>query len=89
MKTFEQLVDEAVRAPIEGWDFSWLNGRATEERPSWGYSRLLANRLAEVSRALDIDMGGGEVLAYIGTLPRLTVATESWPANVVVADRRL
>ncbi|QKT13514.1 VWA domain-containing protein [Rhodococcus sp. W8901] len=21
---------------MSGWDFSWLDGRATEERPSWG-----------------------------------------------------
>jgi hypothetical protein len=33
-RSFEELVDAAVAAPIEGWDFSWLEGRAIEERPS-------------------------------------------------------
>src|SRR5438105_10290261 len=35
-KSFEELVDEAAAVSVEGWDFSWLDGRATEERPSWG-----------------------------------------------------
>jgi hypothetical protein len=29
-RSFEDLVAEAVAAPVEGWDFSWLDGRATE-----------------------------------------------------------
>ena len=38
---FAQLVQEARDADVSGWDFSWLAGRATEQRPSWGYQRLL------------------------------------------------
>ncbi|MDQ1607864.1 MAG: hypothetical protein QOE16_596, partial [Microbacteriaceae bacterium] len=38
---FEELVAEAESASVDGWDFSWFDGRATEERPSWGYSRIL------------------------------------------------
>jgi hypothetical protein len=26
---------------VTGWDFSWLAGRATEERPTWGYQKLM------------------------------------------------
>ena len=47
VRTFEDLVDEAVAVDVSGWDFGWLDGRATEERPPWGYSRMLAARLAE------------------------------------------
>lgn len=32
-RRFEELIDEAVRAPADDWDFSWFEGRATEERP--------------------------------------------------------
>ena len=49
--------------PVEGWNFSWLDGRATEQRPSWGYQRLLGAKLAAAGAALDIQTGGGEVLA--------------------------
>lgn len=48
---------------MTGWDFSWPDGRATEQRPSWGYQRLTSERLARAEAALDIQTGGGEVLA--------------------------
>ncbi|MFF8022448.1 class I SAM-dependent methyltransferase [Streptomyces sp. NPDC007896] len=88
-RTFEALVDEAVAASVEGWDFSWFEGRATEERPSWGYARAMGERLAHASAALDIQTGGGEVLASAPTLPPLTVATEGWPPNVAKATALL
>ena len=88
-RTFDELVAEADAAPMSGWDFSWLEGRATEERPSWRYSRLLHERLATVDAALDLQTGGGEVLAAAPSLPRLLVATEGWPPNVTAAARLL
>jgi len=45
-RSFDELVAEAAAAPVDGWDFSWLDGRATEQRPSWGYQRLMSRRLA-------------------------------------------
>jgi SAM-dependent methyltransferase len=86
---FEELVAEAAAVPVEGWDFSWLEGRATEERPPWGYARQMGDRTAQATAALDIETGGGEVLAGIATVPALLVATESWPPNVAVARDRL
>ncbi|MFD9437392.1 class I SAM-dependent methyltransferase [Streptomyces sp. NPDC060006] len=88
-RTFHELVAEAEAAPTEGWDFSWFEGRATEERPSWGYARAMAERLAKAGAALDIQTGGGEVLASARELPRLTVATEGWPPNVAKATALL
>jgi SAM-dependent methyltransferase len=84
-RTFEDLVGEAAAASVEGWDFSWFEGRATEERPSWGYARAMGERLARASAALDIQTGGGEVLASAPKLPPLTAATEGWPPNVAKA----
>ncbi|MCW3844307.1 class I SAM-dependent methyltransferase [Micromonospora yasonensis] len=89
MSDFEDLLAEGAAAPVEGWDFAWLDGRASEERPPWGYARLLAARMADVDAALDIDTGGGEVLAGIPQPPPLLVATEAWPPNVAVARRTL
>ncbi|HVJ96690.1 MAG TPA: class I SAM-dependent methyltransferase, partial [Acidimicrobiia bacterium] len=82
--SFDSLVAEAEEASVEGWDFGWLDGRATEERPSWGYQRLLRERLAVATSALDIQTGGGEVLAGVGAenFPPTMVATEGWPPNV-------
>lgn len=80
---------EAEAAPVAGWDFSWLDGRATEQRPSWGYQRLMSARLAQATAALDIQTGGGEVLAGAATLPPVMAATESWPPNVAKATALL
>jgi hypothetical protein len=80
-RTFDELVAEAAAAPTEGWDFSWLEGRATEQRPSWGYQRTMGERMARASAALDIQTGGGEVLAGVPRRAALTVATEGWPPN--------
>ncbi|MFI6759406.1 class I SAM-dependent methyltransferase [Micromonospora sp. NPDC050417] len=89
MGKFERLVAEGVAVPVAGWDFSWFSGRATEQRPSWGYARLMGERMAAASRALDLQTGGGEVLAGLPKPPPVLVATEGWPPNVALARRRL
>jgi SAM-dependent methyltransferase len=96
--SFEDLIAEGESVPVEGWDFSWFNGRATEERPPWGYAHLLGGRLAALAgtpgaAGLDLQTGGGEVLAgalSVGpAAPATVVATESWPPNLAVARRNL
>lgn len=88
-RSFDDLVDEAASASVDGWDFSWLDGRATEERPSWGYQRLLGERLTRARAALDIQTGGGEVLAVAvaraDPRPPMMIATEGWPPNAARA----
>lgn len=32
----EELLAEGASVPVSGWDFSWFEGHATEERPPWG-----------------------------------------------------
>lgn len=86
---FEALVAEANSTPIRGWNFEWLAGRATEERPSWQYSKLVAERFEQSRRALDLQSGGGEMLASVPSLPPLLVATEGYLPNVVHAADRL
>jgi SAM-dependent methyltransferase len=88
-RSFSELVAEGAAEPVEGWDFSWFEGRATEERPRWGYSGLVAGRMGSARAALDVQTGGGEVLARIPRPPPVLVATESWRPNVEVARRNL
>jgi SAM-dependent methyltransferase len=89
----DDLIAEAAHAPIHGWDFSWLEGRATEERPTWGYSGLAAARVGQAQSVLDIETGGGEVFAEIvgraEQVPGHLAATEAWPPNLEVAQVRL
>lgn len=86
---FDRLVEEGASAPVEGWGFSWFEGRATEERPTWRYASLMADRMSVATNAVDLQTGGGEVLAELATAPPLLIATEGWPPNVPVAHRNL
>jgi len=100
---FDELIAEGEAVPVEGWDFSWFAGRATEERPSWGYSALAAERIADpmVGSVVDLQTGGGEVFAGAlaaasagtdgrsGRIPPTVWATEGWPPNLAIARRNL
>jgi SAM-dependent methyltransferase len=88
-RSFDELLAEAAAADVTGWDFGWLDGRATEERPPWAYARLLAHRLPMAGSALDLDTGGGEVLAGIPQLAARTVVTEGWAPNAARARELL
>ncbi|MGH3499998.1 MAG: hypothetical protein ACRDQA_03705 [Nocardioidaceae bacterium] len=81
VRSFDDVLAEAAAADVTGWGVDWLDDRATEERPPWGYATLLADRLGRVGSALDIDTGSGEVLAEAPLLPPRMVATEAWPPN--------
>lgn len=34
-RRFDHLLRLGSEADVSGWDFAWLDGRATEERPPW------------------------------------------------------
>lgn len=86
---FERLVADAASAPIQGWDFSWLDGRATEERPSWHYFDRVIAHATRARRLLDVQTGAGNLIADLPRLPPLTVATEGFEPNVGIAGRRV
>jgi SAM-dependent methyltransferase len=90
---FDQLLEEGNSEPVEGWDFTWLHGRATEVRPSWSYFDRLVERVNAADAVLDIQTGGGErfaeILSRVPNRPKSLTATESWPPNVDVARNML
>jgi SAM-dependent methyltransferase len=89
-RNFEELVAEAAAVNVTGWDFSWLEGRATEERPPWGYQKLMGERIGQAQVTLDIQTGGGEVVAGVPQrAAKSMVVTESWPPNVQRAQQNL
>ncbi|WP_295011570.1 class I SAM-dependent methyltransferase [uncultured Microbacterium sp.] len=89
MDTFEELLARGSAADVTGWGFDWLDGRASEERPPWGYAHLLAGRLSTATASLDLDTGGGEVLSEASRFPPVAVATEAWPPNAARATALL
>jgi len=89
VRSFDHLVDEAAGVSITGWEFAWLDGRAVGSDPSWSYPGLTRPLLRRAGSVLDLDTGGGELLAELAPLPAHTVAVESWAPNVPVARDRL
>lgn len=89
MDDFDELLAEAARAPVDDWDFSWLDGRAIEERPSWHYFDLVAEHAASATCLLDIETGTGNLLADLPVLPPLAVGTDAHPPSIACAAPRL
>jgi len=83
------LFGTEARLRLTDGTFSWFEGRATEERPSWGYAKAMSDRMGRATAAIDLQTGGGEVLAQVEKFPALIAATESWPPNVAIATRLL
>jgi len=74
----------------EGWDFSYLEGRLTEEEPPWDFDTSCRAALREAEHVLDLGTGGGErLLSLADDLPADVVATEGWEPNVPIAEARL
>ena len=86
---FEDYLTASLSLPFSGWDFSLLHDRWQQQEPTWDYPALARQRLAGVTRLLDQDTGGGELLASLVPLPPFTSATESYPPNIPVALSRL
>jgi len=92
--SFEKLLSEAIAAPFEGWDVSWLADRCTattDDRPPLieFYDGRARELLRGAGSVLDLVTGGGEHLARLCPLPPVAVATEAYAPNVSVAAHRL
>lgn len=53
--TFDDLIAIGEAADVTGWDFSWLDGRATEERPPWGTVERYRDRLRDLHELIQRD----------------------------------
>ena len=76
-------------AHIHGWDFSHIAGRSKEEPLPWDYRRVIEKYLTPEQRLLDIDTGGGEFLLSLGHPYENTAATENYPPNVALCQKKL
>lgn len=79
--------DEA--ATFEGWDFSYLKNRMTEEEPPWDYKKLAKNLVEKSKAVLDVATGGGEVFSSFAPFIKRAVAIEGYKPNVAIARKRL
>ena len=89
MAQFEDLISDADRESMRGWDFSYLRGRMIEQPLSFDYVDKVRTRLDGVASMLDLGTGGGEVLAQLAPFSARTFATEAYAPNAPIAAARL
>jgi len=90
MSEFERLKKEAETAVFKGWNFSFLEGRYTEEDLSWSYREIVKSKTNKTDILLDMGTGGGEFLSLLKDfLPLRTFATEGYKPNVEIARKTL
>jgi hypothetical protein len=82
---FDASIAEALSAPTDGWDFSFLDGRTHTADVSWSYATLARPLIDAAGALLDVDTGGGELLAALAPLPARTVAVETHQPAVAAA----
>jgi hypothetical protein len=86
---FERLITEAESQPFSGWDFSYLEGRYVQGRPSWNFVQEARSVVQHAQSMLDMATGGGEFLSSLSPLPKTCCATEGYPPNSRIALGRL
>jgi SAM-dependent methyltransferase len=87
-RDFLGLINAAMAVPLRGWDFSLLAGRTISQPLPWDYMQLAQLAVRRARRVLDVDTGGGEVLAAIGP-PAGSIAVEPHPPNLALAAATL
>jgi len=76
--------------PFIGWDFSYLDGRMSQDQLPWDYLARAMALMDDATSALDMDTGGGErLLEMHAHWPPRLVATEEYPPNLALASERL
>lgn len=81
---------EESTAHIKGWDFSHIEGRYDAENDlPWNYESLVRSHLKNDLNILDYDTGGGEFLLSLDHPYSKTSATEGFPPNVELCERKL
>lgn len=76
-------------AVFQGWDFSHLDGRCSNDIVKWDYSEIVRDYLNDGHMLLDMGTGGGEFLLTLNHPYHLTHVTESYPPNVDLCLKKL
>ncbi|MCR5609425.1 MAG: class I SAM-dependent methyltransferase [Lachnospiraceae bacterium] len=77
-------------AHINGWDFSYISDRYKPgEDVPWDYDTIVREYLSDDKNILDYDTGGGEYLLTLNHPYDKTSATEGYPPNVLLCQKKL
>lgn len=74
---------------FQGWNFSYISERKTEETLPWNYDKIVRQYLNTNTILLDMGTGGGEYLLTLNHPYSNTFATEAYPPNFELCKRTL
>jgi SAM-dependent methyltransferase len=78
---------KGLKSTLKGWDFSSLNKKS--DKAPWDFAQTVKSYLKPTDRLLDIMTGGGENLLKLGHPYELTSATEGYPPNIRLCQKKL
>lgn len=85
---FDFLIHEA-ESHFSGWNFLYLDWRKVDAPLGWSYVSEVLPHVRQAASLLDMDTGGGEMLARFAPFPPDSYATEAYPPNILIARERL
>ena len=89
-KLKEEWLKEEKMAHIQGWDFSHIYGRYSEEENlPWDFRTVINKYLKNDMKLLDMESGGGEFLLSLHHPKHNTSATEGYQPNVELCKKVL
>ena len=89
-KLKEEWLKEEKMAHIQGWDFSHIYGRYSEEENlPWDFRTVINKYLKNDMKLLDMETGGGEFLLSLNHPKHNTSATEGYQPNVELCKKVL
>ncbi|MCB2306634.1 class I SAM-dependent methyltransferase [Clostridium estertheticum] len=88
MKLKEYWLSEEKKI-FEGWDFSYIAERKSEEPLPWNYDKMVHQYLSTNSILLDMGTGGGEHLLTLKHPYNNTFATEAYQPNFELCKKTL
>lgn len=74
---------------FQGWDFSYISNRQSEEPLPWNYDKIVRQYLRSDHILLDMGTGGGEYLLTLNHPYTNTYATEAYPPNYEFCTKKL
>lgn len=80
---------EEEKKSFQGWDFSYIDNRHSEEPLPWNYDKLVRQHLTADHILLDMGTGGGEYLLTLNHPYTNTFATEAYPPNYELCTKAL
>ena len=84
-----KYLEEEESKTFSGWDFSYLDGRWSDEDLPWDYKKIVLDYLKDDYKLLDIGTGGGEFLLTLKHPYNNTCVTEGYKPNYELCIEKL